>query len=182
MKPIPNFDKITPPADRERLAPGGYVLKITDVEDVAKKEYLRIVYDIAEGPEAGRYSDEWGKEHPFAHSYLRSYKSEDWILARFKAFIQAIEASNTGFKWSWNESKLEGLVFGAVLALEEYETDRGEIKTRLYVAAVMSADRIREGDFSVPSLKKLKRDGVTPAPEVSFGDPLSNIDAADIPF
>lgn len=179
MKPIPNFDNITPTADRERLAPGGYILKITDVEDMAAKEYLRIVYDIAEGPEAGRYSDEWGAAHPYAHTYLRSYKNEEWVLKRFKTFINAIETSNDGFKWAWNESQLEGRIFGAILALEEYENDRGEIKTRLYIPAVMSADRIRTGDFTVPEIKRLPRDGMKPAEGVSFGEPITD-DA--IPF
>lgn len=179
MKPIPNFDNITPTADRERLAPGGYVLKITDVEDFPNKEYLRIIYDIAEGPEAGRYADEWGTEHPYAHAYLRSYKAEEWIVRRFKAFINAVEASNEGFKWAWNESKLEGLIFGAVLALEEYENDRGEVKTRLYIPAVMSAERIRTGDYTVPDIKKLPRDTMKPAGDVAFGDPITD---EQIPF
>lgn len=185
MKPIPDFDKIPAATDRERLAPGGYVLKMTDVEDFPKKEYLRIVYDIAEGPEAGRYSDDWGRDHEFAHAFLRSYTttpnpSTEWKNRRFRKFTDAVEASNDGYKWEWNESSLEGKLVGAVLGLEEYETERGEVKTRLYVAATISADRVRAGEFTVPELKKLAGGGdMKPAPEVTFGAPVKD---DEIPF
>ena len=43
----------------------------------------------------------------------------------------------------------------------------------------MSADRIRTGDFTVPEIKRLPRDGMKPAEGVSFGEPITD-DA--IPF
>lgn len=184
MKPLPNFKNVAISTDRGRLPDGGYVLKITDVIDEPKKEYLRIIYDIAEGPEKGRYSDEWAKDHIYAHAFIRSYKETAYGM--FKAFLAAVDESNktkfvekaeTGLK----ESQLVGKIFGAVIGEEEYKTDLGDIKIRKYVAAVMSADRIRTGDFTVPALKPFKgkpAEGMKPAPDVTFVE----LNADDLPF
>lgn len=183
MKPINNWDKIQASTDFSRLPAGGYVVKIIKVEDDPKKEYLSIVWDIAEGPEKGRYSDEWGKEHEYAHRFIRSYK--ETAQGMFKAFIIAVEESNEGFVWTkvkWNEQTLVGKLVGIVLGEEEYDNDRGETKTRLYLKAAMSADRIRRGEYTVPDIRKAPEratEGLTPAPEVPFNNPINE---DDIPF
>lgn len=181
MKPITNWEDIPMSTEKSRLAADGYVITITEVKDEPAKEYLSITYDIAEGPEKGRYSDDWGKEHPYAHRFIRSYK--ETAKGMFKSFIGAVEASNKGFDWlkaNWNEAKLVGKLVGIVLGEEEYESDRGETKTRLYVRTVTSADAIREGRYTVPELKKLaKKADFSPAPDVTFGAPAAD---EDLPF
>lgn len=185
MKPLPNFSTIPASTDRGRLPVGGYVLKITGVEDNVKMEYLRVIYDIAEGPEKGRYSDEWANEHIYAHAFIRSYK--ETARGMFKAWLVAVDESN-GTKFvdtveaGLKETQLVGKVFGAVIGEEEYKTDLGDIKTRLYVASVMSADRIRKGDYKLPAFKPYKDkagDGMKPAPTVTFSNPLNE---DDLPF
>ena len=176
MKPISNWDDVVPTSNREALQPGGYVIKITKATDDPKKEYLKLVYDIAEGDQAKRYSDEWGlnPDNDYAHSFYRSYKEK--ALGMFKAFINAVEGSNAKYKWDWKEEKLVGKLVGIVLGEEEYENNRGEVKVRLYVNSVHPADEIRKGDFKVPALKKLKG---AAAPEVEGFTPLTD---ADVPF
>lgn len=182
MKPLPNFKDVQADTSRGRLPVGGYVLKITAITDDPKKEYLRIVYDIAEGAEKGRYSDEWAAANEYAHAFYRSYKEK--ARGMFKAFLIAIDETG-GSKFAeeaekgLDEKKLLGKTFGAVIGEEEYETDRGDVKTRLYIASVMSADRIRKGDFTVPALKAVKREAMKPAPEVPFTNPISD---DDLPF
>ena len=39
--------------DFPKLTPGGYICRITAVEDVPAKEYLKIEYDIVEGEFTG---------------------------------------------------------------------------------------------------------------------------------
>ncbi len=176
MKPISNWDDVVPTSNREALQPGGYVIKITKATDDPKKEYLKLVYDIAEGDQAKRYSDEWGlnPDNDYAHSFYRSYKEK--ALGMFKAFINAVEGSNAKYKWDWKEEKLVGKLVGIVLAEEEYENNRGEVKVRLAVNSVHTADEIRKGDFKVPALKKLKG---AAAPEV---EGFTQITDADVPF
>ena len=170
--------------DFARLPEGGYVIKITAVEDKDDKEYLNIIYDIAEGEHAGFYSDAWSKEHPFAHSFIRSYK--ETAFGMFKGFLRAIDETN-GTKFEEQaakglaEQQLVGKLLGAVIGSEEYETNRGEVKTRLRVASVMSAERIRKGDFKIPELKKLENQSAF-SKAVESTDGFAPIKDEDVPF
>lgn len=185
MKPIKGYSKVQASGEFERLAPGGYVIKITDVqdEDAPDKQYLRITYDIAEGPEAGHFKNT-DAEHVFSHQFVRSYKEK--ALGMFKAFTVAVDESN-GTKFTdqvekgFNERQLIGKILGVVLCEEEYENNRGEVKTGLKVYSCMSADRIRQGEFKVPELKKLKQGSgsTTPAPMPEGFTPMTD---DDLPF
>lgn len=176
MKPIKEYDKVQASGDFERLPAGGYVLKIQSATDEPSKEYLRIVYDIAEGPEKGRYLNET-TENDYRHSFIRSYKEK--ALGMFKAFTNAIEASNPGYKWDWKETALPGKLLGVVLGYEEYEANDGNIKERLRVVSCLEADRIRKGDFKVPELKKLK---ASSDPKPSAPDGFSPLGDDTLPF
>lgn len=165
----------------ERLPAGGYVATITDVTDEVKKEYLSIVYDIAEGDHKGFYGDDWGKDHPFAHRLIASYKEK--AFGMFKGRLKAIDETNgTNFVAQavegFDEKQLIGKKVGLVIGYEEYETDRGDVRERSYVKAVCSADRIRRGEFTVPELKKLAPSTAAASPVPGFED----ITDDDIPF
>lgn len=181
MKPLGKaYKDATASSDFERLAAGGYVIRITGVTNQDDKEYLKVVYDIAEGPEAGRYKDE-KPENDYRHSFVRSYKEK--ALGMFKAFIQAVDETN-GTKFNdrieqgFNEQTLVGKTLGVVFGYEEYEANDGDIKQRLYLKSCMSADRIRKGDFKVPELKKLKKEQPANSPVPGF-QPLND---EDVPF
>lgn len=180
MKPLKGYNSAKASEEFERLAPGGYVLKITAVKDDTEKQYLAILYDIAEGSEAGRYKDEEPK-NDYRHTLIRSYK--DTALGMLKAFIQAVDETNgtklgEQIETGLDEQKLVGLIFGAVLGYEEYETNAGEVKQRLYIKSCKSADEIRKGNFTTPALKLLtgkKASNPTPSGFVPISD-------ADMPF
>ena len=178
MNPIKDFDKVQASGEFERLPAGGYVIRITGAADVVDdhgnlKEYLRIVYDIAEGPETGRYKNETA-DNDYRHSFIRSYK--DKALGMFKAFTNALEESNPGYKWDWNEAALAGKILGVVIGYEEYEANDGSVKERQRIASCISADRVREGDFKVPELKKLKAD------KNAIPEGFTALTDADLPF
>ena len=178
MKPIKGYNAAQASGEYERLAPGGYVIKITDVKNDEGKEYLKIVYDIAEGPEAGRYKNE-DAEHDFRHSFVRSYKEK--ALGMFKAFIRAVDETN-GTKFDSQvesgirEADLVGKLLGIVIGYEEYDANDGTVKQRQRVASCLAAERIRTGAYKVPELKTLGR--TTSAPVQGF-TPLSD---EDVPF
>lgn len=147
-----NWNEIEETEFADKLPEGGYVLRITAVEDVPEKEYLWIVYDIAEGDYTGHYSDGWGKENPWAHRFVRSYK--DSAEGMFKAFINRVEESNKGFKWdNVDEGQFVGKEIGAVFQKELYTNDKGEDKERLNMFRVYASQDIRNGDFKVPEPK-----------------------------
>ena len=182
MKPIKDYDKIQASGDFERLPAGGYVIRIQSVKDdhpqgESENSMLRITYDIAEGPEAHRYQNETA-ENDYRHQFIRSYKEK--ALGMFKAFTNALEGSNPGYKWDWKEGALAGKLLGVVLGYEEYEANDGNVKERLRVVSCMEADRIRKGDFKVPELKKLSGSKqAQPAGPIPGFTPMTD---SDIPF
>lgn len=183
MRPIRGYKDVQASGEFERLAPGGYVIRITEVidEDAPDKQYLRIIYDIAEGPEAGRYKNET-PENFYRHQFIRSYKEK--ALPMLKAFTVAIDETN-GTKYTdqiekgFDEKQLVGKLLGVVFGYEEYAATDGNVKERLRVATVMSADRIRRGDFKVPELKRLDVTTQNEPPTVPGFEPITD---ADIPF
>lgn len=145
--------------DYAKVTPGGYVCGITAVEDVPyseelrKGDYLKIEYDIAEGELKNYYRDLYKAKAFWGGSFIKSYKES--ALPFFKGFMTAVENSNSGYKWNNDEKTLLRKFVGLVLAEEEYKGNDGTVKTRLYVAAVHSADKIRKGEFEVPAIKRL---------------------------
>ena len=163
MRPINNYDTIKAnDGTFEKPSNGGYILEIVGVYDVpmdektGKGDYLKIEYDIADGDFRGYYQ----KQHErfggkWLANFVRSYK--ETALGMFKHFTNCVEESNVGFRWNWEERELVGCRFGAVMQAEEYEKQNGDIGTRLVVKEVKTIAQIREGDFKVPTTKKLER-------------------------
>lgn len=173
MKNI-NWNDVPDQTELERLQPGGYVCRITMAEDVPAKEYLKLEYDIAEGPQTGYYHELYKAKAFWGGTLYRSYKEK--ALSMFKGFLTAVKDSNPGFVFENQEKRLEGKLVGLVLAEEEYRGNDGSVKKRLYVSAVRSVDRIRKGDFIVPAIKKL---------ETGISDgfmPVQDVDDEDVPF
>lgn len=160
MKAV-NLANVQEAGDFTILTAGAYICKVTNVEDVAEKEYLRVSYDIAEGEFAGYYGD-MRANHPdwtWVGSYIKSYKEK--ALPMFKRFCSAISKSNGSFIFDGgainsDEKTLIGKRFGVVLREEEYYNNSGEKKTRLTVYKEFPVDQI--ASQKVPELKKLKED------------------------
>lgn len=170
MNPISNYDSVEAiSTEKKRLGPGGYVCKVTKVEDVADREYLKMEYDIVEGEFKGYWSSN-EENYGWRDSFIRSYK--DKALGFFKQFMNSVESSNSGFRWEWNEKALVGKLIGIVLAEEEYERRDGDVGTRLRVAKVASIDDIRSGHYTVPEKKVLTTRSV----------PVQTANEDDLPF
>ena len=168
--------------DFEKLPAGPYVAVITEATDNEDKQYVEIVYDIAEGEHKGYYSDDWGKSHPYAHHIFMSYK--DTALGMLKGRLEAIQASNPGFDAfaAWDAGRLDmfrGRLVGINLQEEEYERNDGDTGVRLNVVQVVDAQRVRDGLVKTRERKTLdaKKAHVptTQAEKAAFND-------VDIPF
>ena len=181
MKKIENFESVeVNSGEFKKVVPNGYVCKITYVEDcpfdekTQKGDYLKIEYDIAEGDLSGYYKETFDRTGSWWGSFFRSYKQT--ALGMFKHFINCVSESNPKFTWNWDESAFHQQFVGLVIGEEEYKKNDGTIGTRLYVKEIKTIEEIRNGDFKIPSLKKLKVDNVP-----TFTDISNEIDD-DLPF
>jgi hypothetical protein len=165
MKALNGYNEVkASTGEYARLPAGGYICKITKVEDVPAKEYLRISFDIYEGEYRGWYRDQReeledrGYNASYIGTVIRSYK--DSALGFFKAFIAAVDESNgtqlgPTVEGGLDEQKLVGCLIGFVISYEEYKKNNGSIGQRERVAYQKSIQKIRDGDFKVPDLKRL---------------------------
>lgn len=153
MRPIDNFENVKPNyGEGRKEIPGGYIVKITYVEDVKEKEYLRIEWDYTEGELAGAHKECYDNYGFWPAPLFRSYKVK--AAGMFKAFIEAVGQSNQGFAWDWNEKQLVGKWLGIVTREEEYTSNSGELKTRIIVDRVLPVSAIMNGDFVVQPTKR----------------------------
>lgn len=139
----------------KKITAGGYVIRITRVEDHPDKEYLKLIYDIANGEFQGYYSDDFFADKDSAHCVYMSYKPS--AFGMFKGRMAAIEESNNGYSWEdsgWNEATLQQLVVGAIIGEEEYiDRNDGKLKTSFKVRTLVPVQKILSGDFTVPEKK-----------------------------
>lgn len=154
MRKIEDFDKIDENGDYQSIPAGVYKAKITQVIDFPEREYLEIYYDIVDG----EYKDYFaGVLKRTGKDYSRTFRSyKEKALGFFKAFITAIEKTNNGYYWNWDEKSLVGKYVVAVLGEEEY--DDGEsptIRKTVKLQEFRSSEAYREGKIKVPAIKKL---------------------------
>ena len=160
MKKIDNYDSIEEASEGYGTPEaGGYVCMILGVEDVpfdektGKGNYLKVMFDFAEGEFAGHFSDKFSRfgNWPSAGYMYKSYN--DKSAGFFKAFISSVEKSNPNYKWAWDEKTLKDKWVGVIMREEEYFGSDGSIKTRLKADKTTTVDAIRSGDFKVPPKK-----------------------------
>lgn len=84
-----------------------------------------------------------------------SLKEDENCVKMLKAFITAVENSNNGFTYDWNKevSQLIGKKVGLLFGLEEYENDKGEIKTATKLNSFRSIDKVEA--LNIPKVRLL---------------------------
>lgn len=173
MRPIEGYELVNEAGEFKRLPAGIYGVKITNVVDVPEKEYLEIYCDITKGEYANYFKTLVDNGLRDSSKEIRSYKTN--ALPFFKAFITAVEKTNPGYHWDWDEKKLIGKNVIAVFGEEEYEDKEGNIKIRTVVTEFRSLEAFQQGKIKVPELKKL------PVKEV-VSEEINIIDTDDLPF
>jgi len=178
MKPIEGYDLISEAGEFKRLPAGIYGVKITNVVDVPDKEYLEIYCDITKGEYANYFKALVDAGLTDTSRSCRSYKTK--AIPFFKAFITAVEKTNPGYQWDWDEKKLVGKNVIAVFGDEEYLDGEGNVKVASRVVEFRSIDAYKEGRIKVPELKKLDlppKQGDEPV-----GSNLQEISDDELPF
>lgn len=162
----------------QKLEKGIYQVQIKEVIDHPEKEYLEVQFDIVKDKTyAGWFSKQFDNfgAWPNAGIYRASYK--ETATKFFKAFITAVQKSNQGYVWNWNEQTLKGKYFVAVMGEEEYEGLDGSIRITVKIREPRSIEALQKGEIKMPELKKLVKK------QVPLEDLIKNeISDDDIPF
>ena len=152
MKKIANWDSVRDFSEVSALPVGPQPCQITNVTDVEGKSYLKVDFEIVSGPFKGWYQSMMESKGVWYGTLNRSYK--DSALGFFKAFVTAVEKSNPGYVWDWNEKSLVGK-YVVVNYREEEDVYNDEIRTRVRPFEFRSIPAWKSGDVKEAPKKSL---------------------------
>lgn len=176
----------------EPLPAGGYVAKILNakVEEYGWGEVLVISFDIAEG----EYKDFFSKQYKENTREDKKWKgnfrltvpqeSNQYFDSQKRTFgnaIWAIEESNPGYHWDWNESALKGKMVGVLFRNFEWEMN-GNSGWSTECCTFVSVEDVRTGNFKQPKDKPLKNKAASQTATASSFAVIDNDDLSDLPF
>lgn len=180
-----DYEKTQSYKDFQQLPKGGYVLKImgATVEENSNGQYTKISCDVAEGEFAGFYANEYRNQQSedkkwHCHYLLNTPKDDGsekdgWTKRRFKTVIEALEESNPGYHFDWDEKKFKGKLVGGIFNEREYIGSNGDVRRATNLAQLCAVEKIRSGNYKIPADKPLN--GNSSAPKSSSSDGFMNI-------
>lgn len=189
------YDKAKAFTESTQLPPGAYVVKIlnTKVESFDWGQRLVLQIDIAEGDLKdffkNQYDAQQQEDKKWKGSYRRTVPTGDgserdnWSMRSFKADMNAIEDSNNGYAWDWDENSLKGKIVGALFNRKEFVNGSGEVITFTQCKRLIAADNVRSGHYKLPKDDLLK-EKPQEAPADNGGMPagFAPVNDDDIPF
>lgn len=181
-----DYDKTQAYGDYQPLPKGGYVVKIMGAQvcENSHGQYIKIGCDIAEGEYKGFYANEYksqqSEDKKWHCNYLLNVPNDDgsekdgWTKRRFKTFTEALEESNPGYHFDWDEQKFKGKIVGGLFNQREYQKNNGGTAWATNLAQICTVEKIRSGKFTLPEDKPLAG---TPIPSAASapGDGFMNI-------
>lgn len=167
MKVIAGYDtaKAAIAGENEQLPAGVYSCVIKNAtETISKNGFPMLVLDI--DIDNGEYNKFFTKKHEFIKKANYNDAATKWPccyyqrldgdhLSYFKGMMHAIEDSNDGYKWDWNERGLIGLNFAGVFGREEVKFNDGKIAMLTKLVQIRSYKAWDEGCIKVPKDKML---------------------------
>lgn len=162
------------------LPKDGYVVKIlkAEIKEGNNGKYVQIAYDIAEGEFKdyfmNGYKNRQDENKKWSSYFFLSLPKDDgskkdaFIKRLFKTFTNALEDSNNGYHFDWDESKFKDKLIGGLFHIEEYQRNDGNIGRSTKMRNVCSVSDIREGKFKLPDDKLLTPTASNPSDFVNI--------------
>lgn len=172
---MPNIDlsgitEATGAGGNYHLKPGGYVLRVIDYEVQFRRQYVRLKFDVAEGPCAGTFANAmW----PISDIVSWSDKSLPYLKAKLRAFAESNDNwdSVDAFKRdAWQE--FVGKRVGAVVRDRIYTGRDGSDKTGNEIYQLCPVSKIASGEFVVPGAKDDRKGAEQAAPNPPTAAPM----------
>ena len=166
MQKIKDFKAERSSSGRETLPAGGYVCQIISAKVDSNEwgETLVVAHDVCEGDYEGIFKRDFENNDREDKKWRGTFRlklpkddgseQDAWKKRSFSNFIWAVEQSNPGFTWDWDEKKLKGKKVGLIYRNEEWEMN-GRSGWTTKAAGSESIDNIREGKFRLLKDKPL---------------------------
>lgn len=194
MKPIKNWDSVQAVEDWKKLPNGGYVCQIFGVKERTVSNgssMLEVSVDISEGEFKDYYAADYraqNSENKKWRGVLRLFvptddgsEKDEFTKKIFKGFTNAVEDSNPGYHWDWNENGLKGKTVGMITRYEEWEWN-GKTGMSVKPFKFVAAEVIRSGNYTLPKDKYLNGSAhVSTVPATGDGFAAVDLDG-DLPF
>lgn len=174
----------------EPLPAGGYVAKILNakVDEYSWGEVLVISFDIADGEYKDFFSKQYKENTRDDKKWKGNFRltvpqeSNQYFDSQKRTFgnaIWAIEESNPGYHWDWNEAALNGKMVGVLFRDREWEID-GKTGMTTEACTFVSVEDVRTNNFKMPKPKMLNK----AASQTESNSNFSAIDDVDdsLPF
>ena len=193
IKRFSDYESTKSYSDYQTLPRGGYVMQIKDaaVHENSRGQYVVVQCDVAEGEFQGFFSQDyenqqtenkkWHCNYLFSVPLDNGTEEDGWTKRKFKTFVEALEGSNSGYEFDWDEKKFAGLFIGGIFNEREYEKDDGSVGSVINFAKVVPVDKVRSGDYKVPKDKTLKKTSEE-SPTDGEWVVIPEADAIDLPF
>ena len=176
-----------PSGGRETLPAGGYVCQILNakVESGEWGDTLVIAHDVCEGEFSGLFKRDYDnntmEDKKWRGTFRLKLPKDDgteqdaWKKRSLSNFLWAIEQSNPGFTFNWDEKTLKGKKIGLIYRNKEWEYN-GRSGWTTEAAGTESIDNIRDGKF-----RALKDKPLTNKPTAQTFNEIDDSDG-ELPF
>lgn len=197
MRPFNNYDTTQTISARAQLPVGAYICQILKAEEKvyssSKGEWhkLEVSFDISEGEHKDFYANDYrsqsGEDKKWKGILRMNIPSDDgsdadnWAKRSFKTNILAIEESNNGYHWDWNEAQLKGKTVGIVFRSEEWEYN-GKRGWRTAPFKMVPAADVKSGNIKIPDPKPLNGKAASQASTAADLSDFVEVASADLPF
>ena len=168
---IPRYDgaKAEKAAGGATLPAGGYVVQVQSakVDEYSWGTVLVIAIDVAEGEHTGHFRKQFESNPDVNKKWKGTFRltvpneNSKYFAAEkrsFNNFIFAIEQSNPGYTFNWDERTLKGKLFGALYRNKEFIATDGKKITTTECGGCTDIFSIRDGSFTPLKDKLLKED------------------------
>lgn len=190
MKPFTGYKAEKSMGAREIIPAGGYVAKILDAKEVSYSwgSVLAISFDITEGEYKDFFKNDYnaqtGEDKKWRGVCRLPLPKDDgteqdgWTKNSFNNAMFAIEDSNKGYTWNWDEKTLKGKNTGVLFRNKEWEMN-GNSGWTTECYALAPVEDIHTGHFKIAKDKPLKN---KPAASSGFTPIPDSGDDGDLPF
>lgn len=171
MKAFNGFEAKKQGGSREILPVGGYVCEIKSAKEEVYNSsngefrFLVLAIDVAEGEYAGFWKKDYdgntADDKKWRGTFRISVPKDDgteqdgWTKRTFGNFIWAVQESNPGYVWNWDEKTLKGKKLGVLYRNKEWEMN-GNTGWTTEAGGAISVDDCRAGKFKMLKDKPLK--------------------------